>query len=374
MNSGSKFWSQLPISKKKTSNEGIISLEKPFDIEPNPEINIITNEEISKEELMFVLENGFGASGNSMLIDPKLNSCSVVVKIRDSADKIYGFCISIKCSLYLQLKDGFEIIESGMTSHLCIDKEHRNRALASYVIYGAIDEGFKNKIYTGYHYIDNPKSASNLKVYNYYRPLNISKSLENGYQVTSLSKSNLSFYMDEIPSEKQLRELENDYNVSPYESYSMLPTEYEDLSFLQSEDSGSRKLSLIFSTVQFELFKKQFQFFTIFNNKNGKKKVIGLVIYKLLLIHIGKLGKVSPNAQICLLEMDKNYSNVVLSKVINHLKEKNFVTMSGICFGEMSNEKLRKKYGFVTSGYQYLDFYNLHVNLKDANDVNLLYY
>ena len=58
MNSGSKFWSNLPISKKKTSEEGIISLEKPFDIEKNTEINIVTNEEISKEELMFVLENG----------------------------------------------------------------------------------------------------------------------------------------------------------------------------------------------------------------------------------------------------------------------------------------------------------------------------
>lgn len=371
MNSGSKFWSNLPISKKKTSDEGIISLEKPFDIEPNSEINIITNEEISKEELMFVLENGYGASGNSMLIDPKLNSCSVVIKIRDSLDKIYGFCISIKCSLYLQLKDGFEIIESGMTSHLCIDKEHRNRALASYVIYGVIDEGFKNKIYTGYHYIDNPKSASNLKVYNYYRPLNIKKTLENGYQVTSLSKSNLSFYMEDLPSEKQLIALENDYSVSPYESYTMLPTEYEDLSFLQSKNL---KLSLIFSAVQFEQFKKQFQFFTIFNNKNGQKKVIGIIIYKLLLIHIGKLGKVSPNAQICLLEINKDYTNVVISKVINHLKEKNFVTMSGVCFGEMSNEKLRKKFGFVTSGFQYLDFYNLHVNLKDANDVNLLYY
>jgi hypothetical protein len=77
INSGSKFWSNLPISKKKSSNEGIISKEKPFEIENNSEINIITNEEISKEELMFVLENGYGASGNSMLIDPKLNSCSI---------------------------------------------------------------------------------------------------------------------------------------------------------------------------------------------------------------------------------------------------------------------------------------------------------
>ena len=374
MNSGSKFWSNLPISKKKNNDEGIISLKKPFDIEKNSEINIITNEEISKEELMFVLENGFGASGNSMLIDPRLNSCSVVVKIKDSLEKIYGFCISIKCSLYLQLKNGFEIIESGMTSHLCIDKDHRNKAYASYVIYGVIDEGFKNKIYTGYHYIDSPKSTSNLKVFNYYRPLNIKKSLENGYQIVSLSKSNLSFYMDDVPNEKQLKNLENDYSTSSYDSYNISPTEYEDLSFLQSESSGNRKLTLIFSAVQFELFKKQFQFFTIFNSKNGEKEIIGIVIYKLLLIHIGKLGKVSPNAQICLLEMNQNYTNVVISKLINHLKDKNFITMSGVCFGEMSNEKLRKKYGFVTSGYQYLDFYNLNVNLKDTNDANLLYY
>jgi hypothetical protein len=367
MNSGSKFWTNLPISKKKMHDEGIISTEKPFDLEKDPNYSIVTNEEISKEELMFVLENGFGSSGNSMLIDPKLSSCSIVVKIQDESKKIYGFCISIKCSLYLQLENDFEIIESGMTSHLCIDKDHRSKSLASYVIYGIIDEGFKNKIYTGYHYIDNPKSASNLKVFNYYRPLNIKKSLENGYQINSLSKQNLSFYMDEMPTEKQMQLLERDYSVSSYESYSVNPSVYEDLHFLQTHN---RKLTLIFSVVQFEELKKNFQFFTV---KKGEE-IIGLVIYKTLLVHIGKLGKVSPNAQICLLEMNPEYSHVVVSKVIYHLTEHKFVTMTGVCFGEMSNEKLRKKFGFVTSGFQYLDFYNVHVKLKDANDVNLLYY
>jgi hypothetical protein len=366
MNSGSKFWSNLSISKKKSSDEGILSYEKPFDLEHDNTYSIITNEEISKQELMFVLEHGVGGSGNSMLIDPKLSDCSIVIKIQDQEKKIYGFCISIKCSLFLQLKDDFEIIESGMTSHLCIHKDHRSKSLASYVIYGVIDEGFKNKIYTGYHYIDTPKSASNLKVFNYYRPLNIKKSLENGYQINSLSKSGVSFYLDE-PTEKQMKVLERDYNVSSYESYSLIPSDYEDLGFLQKQN---RKLTLIFSAVHFEELKKNFQFFTV---KKGEE-VIGIVIYKTLLVHIGKLQKVSANAQICLLEMEKEYSHVVLSKIIHHLTERKFITMSGVCFGEMNNEKLRKKFGFVTSGFQYLDFYNLHVKLKDSYDVNLLYY
>jgi hypothetical protein len=367
MNSGSKFWSQLSVSKKKMSDEGIISTQKPFDMEKDDTYSIITNEEISKEELMFVLEHGVGGSGNSMLIDPKLSACSIVTKIQDKEGKIYGFCVSIKCSLYLQLENDFEIIESVMTSHLCIDKDHRNKALASYVIYGAIDEAFRKKIYTGYHYIDSPKSASNLKVFNYYRPLNIKKSLENGYQVNSLSKQNLSFYMDEMPTEKQMQLLERDYSVSSYESYNVSPSVYEDLQFLQTQN---RKLTLIFSAVQFEELKKNFQFFTV---KKGEE-IIGLVMYKTLLVHIGKLGKVSPNAQICLLEMNPDYGHVVVSKLIHHLVDHKFVAMTGVCFGEMSNEKLRKKFGFVTSGFQYLDFYNVHVKLKDSYDVNLLYY
>ena len=377
MNSGSKFWSTLPISTKKLKDEGIILYKKPFDLERDninigsedlKNLQLKINEEISEQELMFMLDHGAGASGNSMMIDPRLKEHSIVVKFinKDTKD-IYGFCISVKCTLYLQAKDTYEIIESVMTSHLCIHRNHRSKDLAKYVISGVIDEGFKNDILTGYHFIDEPKTESNVKIYNYYRPLNVMTSLEYGYQVSSIKKPSNIFYLDNLPSKTQLKFLENEYSVSGYDSYSFEPTLFEDLQFLQQR---KRKLSLLFSVMEFEKINKMFHFYTI----KDKNKIIGLVIYKLLLVHIGKLGKVCSNAQICLLEMKHDSSHIVLSKLIGHLQENKFIVMTGACFGELSDEKLRKNFGFVTSGYQYLDFYNLNVKLKDSKDVNLLYY
>jgi hypothetical protein len=374
MNSGSKFWSTLPIATKKIKDEGIILHGKPFDLDRDniniknlTELKLVLNQEISENELMFMLDNGAGASGNSMMIDPRLKEHSIVVKLVGKDNTIYGFCLSIKCNLYLQGENNYEIIESVMTSHLCIHKKYRNKELAKYVISGVIDEGFKNDILTGYHYIDEPKTSSNLKIYNYYRPLNVTTSLDFGYQINSIKKPSKSFYLDSLPSKSQLKDLENEYSVSGYDSYSFTPSVFEDLQFLQQR---KRKLSLIFSVMEFEKLNKMFHFYTV----KDKGKIIGLIIYKLLLVHIGKLGKVCSNAQICLLEMKSDYSHIVLSKLIGHLQKNNFVVMTGACFGELYDEKLRKNFGLITSGYQYLDFYNLNVKLKDSKDVNLLYY
>jgi hypothetical protein len=72
--------------------------------------------------------------------------------------------------------------------------------------------------------------------------------------------------------------------------------------------------------------------------------------------------------------LKEKYSEAVISKCIKLLQEKRYSVMAGVCFGELSNEKLRKKIGFAICGTQYLDFYNLNVVLKkDASDVNLLY-
>ena len=377
MNSGSKFWSTLPIATKKIKSEGIILHEKPFDLEQDSinidsenlkDLQLKLNEDITEGELMFMLEHGIGASGNSIMIDPRLKDHSIVVKLisKDNND-IYGFCISIKCTLYLQRSDDYEIIESVMTSHLCIHRKYRNKELAKYVISGVIDEGFKNNILTGYHFINEPKTESNIKIYNYYRVLNVKSALESGYQVQSIRKPSNVFYLDTLPSKSQLKDLENEYASSSYDSYSFEHTLFEDLQFLQQR---KRKLSLIFSVMEFEKLNKMFHFYTV----KDKNKIIGLVIYKLLLVHIGKLGKVCSNAQVCLLEMKDDYAHVVLSKLINHLQKNQFVVMTGACFGALSDEKLRKNFGFITSGYQYLDFYNLNVKLKDSKDVNLLYY
>jgi hypothetical protein len=131
-----------------------------------------------------------------------------------------------------------------------------------------------------------------------------------------------------------------------------------------------RKLSIIFSVLRFEQLKKQFNFVTIRNNG----KIIGVVMYKTMIVHIGKISKGCPTAQICLFEMDKEYRSFAISELLIHLKKRGYVIMSGVIFGELADEKFRKESGLVLCGIQYLDFYNFNAEIGDASNVNVLYY
>jgi hypothetical protein len=373
MHSGSKFWSTLPIAKKNLKEEGIVSKEKPFELShedikiEDTVFDIKVNEEITKDVMYFVLENGISSSGNSFVIDPKMKYDNVNVKLADKDNNILGFCLSIPCTLFIQGKNGNETIESGMTTHLCVSSSHRNKELAKYVISGVIDHGFKINVFTGYHYISIPKSSSNIKIFNYYRPLNIESAIQFGYEVP-LNKNNSSYSLDSLPSSRQLRNLEIEYGVKNYPNCKIIPSDFDDLRFFQSQN---RKASIIFSALRFQQLKQQFEFLTIRKNDD----IIGVVVYRTLIMHVGKIGKGCGTAQIALLEMDNENREIVLSMLIKHLKEKKYVVMCGVTYGELNDEKLRKKYGIIVSGIQYLDFYNLNIETKkDSSNVNLLYY
>lgn len=376
MHSGSKFWSTLPISKKKVEEEGILSKEKPFEflknnikIDEDLSINIKINDGISKDDIYFVLENSMVSSGNSFVMDPKIDTDNVTVRITDNSNKILGFGLSIPCTLCLQndIDENIqEHIESGMTTHLCISRKHRSKELAKYIISGVIDYGYKNKIYTGYHYILNPKTAANILVFNYYRPLNLEVAIQFGYEVPMFS-SEEKFNLENVPDIRQLNILEDEYRVYNNHSCSLHNTEFNELRFFQST---GRKLSIIFSALRFEQLKKQFSFVTI--RKNGK--IIGIVMYKTMIVHVGKIMKGCPTAQICLFEIDKDYRSFAMYELLIHLKKRGYVVMSGVIFGELADEKFRKESGLVLCGIQYLDFYNFNVDLKNPSEVNVLYY
>lgn len=372
--SKSNFWDTLSLSRNNDFPEGILSKLKHFDLEyynilidADTQVDIETNTKITSKDIFFVLENGLGPSGNSFIIDPKINENNVVVKLIDQHKEILGFAISIPCSLYLNIKDSeSQIIESGLTTHLCVSLKHRHKELATYIISGIIDYGYQNSIFTGYHYINSPKSSSTILVFNYFRPLNLESAIEFGYEIPSHTKQ--VFNLEQRPTLKQLQQLESEYSVFPYSSYSMEPSEFIDLSFLQSQN---RKLSMIFTAIRFEQLKTQFQFYTI----KKDNQIIGLLIYKTLIMHVGKIGKGCPNVQVVLLEMNPKYKDIVMSKVIHHLKQQKYITMNGVCFGELTNEAFRKKFGLITCGIQYLDFYNLHCKTKqNGSDINVFYY
>lgn len=370
----STFWSSLPIAENDSSPEGIISRKPPFQlslarvkIDDNKIGKIIVDEEITKEDMYFILENGTSSSGNSFLLDPKLGKNNVIVKLKDEKETLLGFIFSIPCSLFLKKKDGDEIIDTGMTTHLSVSNQYRNKELAKYLIAGVIDYGFHHSIYTGYHFIENPKSASNILVMNYYRPLNIESAIEYGYQIPSMKDKDVFYSLEKYPSEKQLRKLIEEYSVAEYSEYEMRPSTFSDLSFLQSRE---RKISMVFSPTRFEELKHSLTFYTFWKGS----RIVGLVIYKTMILHIGKIQKSCPIAQIGLLEMNEKYCVPILSNLFCHLNEKRYAIVSGVQFGELTSVSLRNRFGFITCGIQYLDFYNLKISMKqNPAKLNLLY-
>lgn len=362
----SKFWSTLPISMKKDElSEGIIEKGKAvrfvyegLKIDDNLVAKVETNFPLGKDELFFVLENGLSSSGNSYILDPKLSKNNITVKLVEqyNPSSILGFIISVPHSINLQ-KDDFlyETIDTVVSTHLCVSLKHRNKELAKYLITGAIDTSYSQNILTGYHYIMNPKSESNITVFNYYRPLNIETAIEYGYIIPSKNGN------------KDLLNLQNEYNVNKFPDFLLRVSSFEDLEFLQT---CNRKLSVILNEKRFHETKDFLEWYSI----EYKGKVVGIIAYKTMVMHVAKIQKGCPMGRIVLLEMKEKYCEAVLSKIISHLQEKRYSVMSGVIFGTLTNKSLQRKMGFCLCGTQYLDFYNLNVNLKkDGSDCNLMY-
>jgi hypothetical protein len=373
----SKFWSTLPVSKDPENPEGIIDYKKVLQfvyknikIDDETVIQIDVDKELGKEELYFVLENGLSSSGNSYILDPKLCKNNITIKIKHQFTNIMlGFMISFPHSIHVEY-DEFrnETIQTVMSTHLCVSLKHRQKEIAKYLIAAAIDTSFSRNILTGYHYILTPKSESNILVYNYYRPLLIENAIQYGYEVSYIKdRFKLPASLTNEVSSKELTKLQDEYNVSKYSDFTIIPTIYSDLDFLQT---CKRKLSVKLTEEEFTLLQECIEWYTI----KLKNKVVGIFAYKTMIMHVSKIQKGCPIGRVVLLEMKEKFSEAVISKCITHLQSKRYSVMAGICFGELSNEKLRKKFGFVLCGTQYLDFYNLQIKLKkDASDSNLLY-
>jgi hypothetical protein len=340
----SKFWESLP----KNLNEGIISKDRPFIFEhknvkvtDDIVIDIMVGEPVSNELVYFIAENGISANGNSYILNPKIANKRVTTYIK-SKGNILGFAISIPHTLRFKEL----IFKTGITTNLCVSLKHRKLDIARYLISSIINWGYEHQIYTGYHYINEPRTDSNIHTYTYFRPLNLKMAADYGYEIPQM-----------------------DYTTKSGSDYKIRKSEFEDYELCKKIN---RTLSINFEKQDFENITYDCESLTVMY----KNKVVGLVILKPVLLSIGKIGKLCPIVRIVFMEMIDKHDYNVISKIIEHLAEMNkFSVMSGVCFGNLNNHNLRNKLGFVTSGQTYLDFYNFHfkeIN-RNANEINLLY-
>ena len=344
------FWSSLPKSENK-DYEGIVSKKEPIKydnenlrINDALIINTITNGNINKELFRFILDNGLSPSGNSYLVNPNTLVNRVYTYLTDAMEvnTYLGFAISVPHSLKLNS----EIIETGLTTYLTVSKEHRKEGLAKYLISNIISYGWSNKIYTGYHYIAEPRTESNVLVYTYFRPLNIQRALECGYQFN--------------PEQMTLNN-NTDYIIRP--------TTYEDFSLLEKVN---RKLNIYLTEETFKNLCQDCKFYTTLY----KSKVCGIIGIKPVILKIGRINTLCNVARVVYLETLQRNTFHSISKMIQHLSTGEYVVMSGVCFGNLTNDHVKNSLGIVSSGKLYLDFYNL--SIKESNrhsgDINMLYF
>ena len=378
----SNFWSKLSISKPQLP-EGILSKNTPLNLNLNDSMKLLTNSDYNASIMKFVLTHSASLiSGNSHICDSKLFSHNTNIQIIDKENPslYYGFILCVPHVIRLKTKDTYEIIHTGVTTDLCVHKEYRNKNLASHLILGVIQWGFYNNIYTGYHYIKESKSASALKIYNYYRPLNIQVCLESGYEIPSFRVKDfiLRSSASGESSGEQLLKIEPEYKINSQDisKYSVTDSEFKDLTYLQNQD---RKLSVVIDEERFNFMKSNgFKFKTIkqsFKSKSGIKNIIvGIFIYKNRVLYISKSKKSLNTASMTLIEVSQNNTFEIMHSIFNYLSEESYVIMTGSLFGNLNDNTLRKQLSMVKSGYQYLDFYNLHVeHNNDVSKINLLY-
>jgi len=330
--------------------EGIISKDEPKkyskeNLEINEElmINTVTNGIIKKELFRFIYDNGLSTSGNSYLVHPNtlLNRVYTYLLDTNKIDEYLGFAVSIPHSI----KFNNEIIETGLTTYLTVSLKYRKLGLARYLISDIINYGWDNNIYTGYHYVSEAKTSSNILVYSYFRPLNINKALEAGYQ---FNPDNM-----KLPSS-------SDYTIRQ-----SVIGDFELLNKI------NRKINIYLTEKTFNNLLQDCKFYTTMR----RDKVTGIIGIKPVLLRVGRTNTLCNIARVVYLETLDRHVYQSLVTMINHLSSGEYTVMSGVCFGNLVNENIKYSVGMITSGKLYLDFYNL--SLKEENkhsgDINMLY-
>lgn len=337
----SEFWSQINESGK--GENGTITTQFPKIKEEF--LTGIMNGPITKELLMFIFENGLSPSGNSYIITPKTLDNRVYCYTIDK-EEFTGFALSLPVNVTVKNKVSSVTVPIGLTTLLTVSLKKRHSGIAQTLISSIIKYGNENlNIYSGYHYVKEPKTEFNVPVYTYYKILNKQKAMEAGYELVEPI---------ELPVMSSFR-----IEKSSYEEWTHFHNKID------------RVLYTSLSEDQFENLQQDCQLMSI----KFKNKVVGVACYKTMMLRVAKKDKLCNVCRIMYFEAREKYAELALQVLITSLSGKEYSVMSGVCFGEMSNVKLLRKLGIATSGGLFLDFFNFRIQneYRNAKLVNLFY-
>lgn len=344
----SKFWSNINSRDMLPDDyEGIISRENPFLIN-NPTkitndlyIDTIINKNIENDTVYFILGNSARNGGLSYLLNPKFLSDNLTSHLIDHhTGEILGFIMYINH----QFKFNGLKYPTGLSTYLTVSAKYRNMNLASLLIGSIISHKVEENVYVGYHYVDVPRTPNNVKCQCYFRVIDDKLATEFGYRYS--------------PDQVEIR-ASSDYQVRV--------ANFEDLDIA---DKTGRSMTISFTEKDYTNFLKYGQGFSVIH----KSKVVGVMLFQPILLHIGKVNRICPIGRVVWMETLSRHTHHAIAAMINHLiVNKKFVVISGIGCGSLSDKSIRKNLGMVDTSEMYLDFYNLKFKKYNSENVNLLY-
>ena len=177
-------------------NDLIISYEPPVKYDTDKKIKISYEITDLDEICNFYREHNKMSTGNITLLPRSelelyLSYDHIAVLMRSMNDKLMGIVISILLPIKNRTKFdhdnknlsdlGQKIITHGCTTFLVVHSSIRGHGMCMALIRGLINRGYEKGLYCDYHTVPFKLGENSISLQSYYRPINLSRSLELGF-------------------------------------------------------------------------------------------------------------------------------------------------------------------------------------------------
>lgn len=301
----------------------------------------IISETMTEEHVNFSNSADSKSNGYNPLSLEVRKMLPFVVTIREkSDDKILGQIVSIPHSIFIN-KIG--VVNTVISTWLLVELKNRLKRLASALILKTINTGYEKQINMGYHWISNSKTASAIKTFAWYRPLNLSSAKKFKYEIKK--STDYSIPKDENPDNLLVKSSHSDFmNINSCSQIRFMP-----------------------SKKNFKAISKVIKFLSV---KIGES-VVGIIGYRDFNIFRPKTNKTIKAVQISYFDCKSDCTTMVLSKAFKLFINLGYIAVHGVFMSSMGNSVIDLKISMVKP--MYLDFYNFaHPKFK-ISQIAVLY-
>ena len=187
----SRFWKDMFITPTSPSIQDIISIDTPIDFNLPTDITIKTSLDNSQIDNIITFVNTYNRTSTGIITTISKEMINCFKSLNSYILTLYGNNIVIGCiiSLPLSIKTSDKIIKHGCSTYLCIHPNLRNLGLCMSLIRKLAQIGHQDGILCGYHLNNSKISPNALEIRCWYRPLNLKKVRDAGFNFPSYKRS-----------------------------------------------------------------------------------------------------------------------------------------------------------------------------------------